>query len=219
MIYLVSMQKRHTGIRRKPEMSIEKPLREYASIQLALINIAVYVFTSIAGGSILATSPKMLIILGVSRNSLIPWYWWQLVTAMFTHASIAHLIGNLLFLLIFGLRGEELGFKKEVFTVYLVSGLVGDIVSALISPPNVVSIGASGAVFGVLAFVVVKLREQKMISSRTAFFVVLVFLVLSGSNAGTNVSVNVIAHVIGALTGYFYAKFYLPRKNQLITHN
>ncbi len=209
------MEKRHKTIRGSTSLSEEKPLREYASVQLALANIVVYVFTSILGGSIIATSPKMLIILGVSRNSLMPWYWWQLITAMFTHASIAHLLGNLLFLLIFGLRGEELGFKREIFTVYFISGFVGDVVSALISPPNVVSIGASGAVFGVLAFVVVKLREQKMITSKTAFFVVLIFLVLSGSSSGTNVSVNVIAHVIGALTGYFYAKFYLTRKNKL----
>ena len=46
---------------------------------------------------------------------------------MFIHASIFHLVGNMLFLLIFGLRGEEMFSLPEYLGIYFLGGLVGNL--------------------------------------------------------------------------------------------
>ena len=60
--------------------------------------------------------------------------YYQLLTSMFIHASIFHLVGNMLFLLIFGLRGEEMFSLPEFLTIYLVGGLVGNVLSLVFGP-------------------------------------------------------------------------------------
>ena len=49
---------------------------------------------------------------------------------MFIHASIFHLVGNMLFLLIFGLRGEEMFSLPEYLGIYLLGGLAGNLLSS-----------------------------------------------------------------------------------------
>jgi len=51
--------------------------------------------------------------------------WWQLFTAMFAHVDLLHLLSNMLFLLVFGIRGEELFSEKEFFLIYFAGGLSG----------------------------------------------------------------------------------------------
>jgi rhomboid protease GluP len=76
---------------------------------LMAINIAVYVYTSIAGGDALNTSFEMIIRYGQVNGLVLGYgYYHQLFTSMFVHVTIVHLAGNMLFLLIFGLRAEEL---------------------------------------------------------------------------------------------------------------
>jgi membrane associated rhomboid family serine protease len=77
--------------------------------------------------------------------------WSTLITAMFLHGSPLHLLGNMLFLWIFGDNVEE-AFGRIVYLItYLVAGFVGFVVQAMASPDSVIPIlGASGAVAGVM---------------------------------------------------------------------
>jgi len=60
---------------------------------------------------------------------------------MFVHASIAHIGGNMLFLFIFGLRGEEMFSLPEYLGIYLIGGLAGNVLS-LVLGPSLLSVGA-----------------------------------------------------------------------------
>ncbi len=195
----------------------EPPLYYYRTIQLFIINVGVYIITSILGHSFLITSDYVLVILGVSKLSLYPLFWWQFITAMFTHASISHLLGNMIFLLFFGLKGEEIGLRNEIVKAYLLSGLVGNIISAIILPEYTVSVGASGAVFGLMAFVIVELENKQLMKKKTALFLILIFFVLSGGSAGSNIQVNVISHFFGAVTGFLYGKYDLKKKAEKLS--
>jgi membrane associated rhomboid family serine protease len=78
--------------------------------------------------------------------------WTTLVTAMFLHGSPLHLLGNMLFLWIFGDNVEEALGRLAYLVTYLIAGVVGFLIQAVASPNSMIPIlGASGAVAGVMA--------------------------------------------------------------------
>src|SRR5215468_1128530 len=74
---------------------------------------------------------------------------WTLVTYMFLHGSVTHILFNMLGLYFFGPRVEERLGSRRFITLYLVSGIAGALLSILLAR-NAQVIGASGAVFGVM---------------------------------------------------------------------
>ena len=74
---------------------------------------------------------------------------WTLVTYMFVHANITHILFNMLALYFFGPRVEERLGETRFITLYAISGIFGAVLS-LIFAPFAPIIGASGAVFGVM---------------------------------------------------------------------
>lgn len=79
-------------------------------------------------------------------------YVWQVFTSMFLHGSPMHIFFNMFGLLIFGTVVEELlGWKRYIF-LYLLSGIGSSLLYAGLSPESMVPmVGASGAIFGVMA--------------------------------------------------------------------
>jgi len=77
--------------------------------------------------------------------------WLTLLTSMFMHGSLMHILGNMLYLWIFGDNIED-NFGHSRFAVfYLICGLVASFSQIYVSPNSVVpSLGASGAIAGVL---------------------------------------------------------------------
>jgi len=74
---------------------------------------------------------------------------WTLVTYMFLHAGIGHILFNMLSLFFFGPRLEARLGGRTFIALYLVSGLTGAVASAVLSPAAAV-VGASGAIYGVM---------------------------------------------------------------------
>lgn len=174
-------------------------------------NIIVYFYTSIAGGNFLETSIDMLLKYGQVNYFVLSGQYWQLFTAMFVHVNIVHILGNMFFLLIFGLRAEELFSIQEYLLIYFASGLAGNLLTLLFGP-NMISAGASGALFGLFGACIIYIRRtvgQSIMSALLyAFFL---FIISSGLN------VNLLAHlgglVVGLLVGYGLAAV---RKSRII---
>ncbi len=175
---------------------------------LIAINVAVYIAGAIVGGDAINTSGNVVFVWGQVNAFVFAGAYWQLFTAMFIHASIFHLVGNMLFLLIFGLRGEEMFSLPEFLGIYLFGGFMGDVLSlAFGSYQNgvpFVSVGASGAIFALFGAVVTydrRLVRQSILGGLVfAFFLFFI-------NIGENV--NILAHlgglVIGLILGYIIA--------------
>jgi rhomboid protease GluP len=77
--------------------------------------------------------------------------WWRLFTAIFLHASPTHLIGNLVTLMIVGLFLEPMIGAGWFAAIYLTGGFAGAMLSMLLNGPDVLSVGASGAIMAALA--------------------------------------------------------------------
>jgi rhomboid protease GluP len=161
---------------------------------LIALNIAMYIYTSVEGGNFLTTSGTMIYTYVQVNAFVFQGAYWQLFTSMFVHADIAHIAGNMLFLLIFGLRSEEMFSLPEYFSIYFIGGLTGNLLSLLL--PNIVSVGASGAIFSLFGAAVIYARRsvrQSIIGALAYAF----FLLILSSGTG----VNNFAHIGGLLTG------------------
>lgn len=138
------------------------------------------------------------------------WKPWQLVSSLFFHDSFSHLSGNLFFLLVFGRFVEDAEGPWGVILTYLVTGVFANVASLLLIHGPVVSLGASGAVFGL--FVVSVIRTAFSFKGLLKTLVLGNFVVnrlieegartlnMSGAPKGM-VQTNHIAHLGGAVGG------------------
>lgn len=173
---------------------------------LVTVNIIVYVFTSLVGGNFIQTDYRVLLQLGQFNLSVFNGNYWQLLTSIFVHVDLPHIALNMLFLVIFGLRAEELFKTEEYFLIYLLSGLSGSLLTLIFMTPTTVSAGASGAVFGMYGAGILYTRKmfgQSIIGTLLYSFL---FLILS-----TGVGINVVAHfgglAAGLVIGYTLAEY------------
>ncbi|KAJ0807676.1 putative rhomboid protease [Helianthus annuus] len=137
--------------------------------------------------------------------------WYQFVTSTFCHANWNHLSSNLFFLYIFGKLVEEEEGGFGVWVSYILTGVGANLVSWLVLPRNAVSLGASGAVFGLFAIsVLVKLSfDWRKILEVLILGQFVIERVMEAAQASTSFAssnsalqnVNHIAHLSGALVG------------------
>ncbi|MDA3027083.1 MAG: rhomboid family intramembrane serine protease [Actinomycetota bacterium] len=109
--------------------------------------------------------------------------WWRLLTAGFLHGSILHLLFNVYILWVLGSQLESILGKTKFIIIYFVSLISGSLASFLFSPFGTYSIGASGAIFGLMGAMLVVGRKKRLDISQVAVLVVLnvvIGFVLSG---------------------------------------
>jgi len=175
---------------------MSKSSRQYMpTYVLIAANVAVYAFTSILSGS-LTTSNDVLDALGQINANVWNGEVWRLFTAIFVHADILHIFGNMVFLLIFGLRAEDMFDIKEYLLIYFLSGLSGGLLTLALWPPDTLSVGASGAIFGILGATIIYARHAIRQSIIGAFMYAFFFFII---NLGPDV--NYLAHLGGLATG------------------
>jgi len=183
---------------------------------LIALNVAVYIYTSIGGENVLNTSTNMLLQYGQVNVYVFHGDYWRLFTSMFVHADIAHIVGNMLFLLIFGLRGEEMFSLPEYLSTYFIGGLIGNLLSLLL--PNTISVGASGAIFALFGATVIYTRRsfrQSIIGALVYAF----FLLFLSSGAGVNNFAHLGGLVTGLLIGYVLATKCKPEAKYAINYS
>ncbi|PSR91245.1 Rhomboid-like protein [Actinidia chinensis var. chinensis] len=141
--------------------------------------------------------------------------WYQFVTSTFCHANWQHLSSNLFFLYIFGKLVEEDEGNFALWLSYILTGAGANLISWLVLPRNTVSVGASGAVFGLFAIsVLVKISwDWRKILEVLILGQFVIKRVMEAAQASTGLSggfrggsfssVNHIAHFSGALIGVF----------------
>ncbi len=148
---------------------------------------------------------------------------WRMFSAMFLHASILHLLGNMLFLYILGRVVEkELGTFRFLF-VYFVAGIVSFAVDALVQVfiyhQTTTAVGASGAISGIaiLALLLRPLYFTYLLGGIPLPIVIVVFLQMISDVIGVfvpkNTGIGYFAHVAGYLS-VFITCLFLPQKTR-----
>ena len=163
-----------------------------------------YDFALLPGGH--AVAPGGVEVTGVSGGA-----YWQLVTSMFTQVEVLHIGFNMVALYFFGPMLENVLGRIRFLAVYLVSGLFGSAAVMLFSAPYGQTLGASGAIFGLMgaiAVLAVKVGGQ----ARSVLAWIGINLVLTFTLNGISWQ----GHLGGLLGGVLLgaAMVYAPRKRR-----
>ena len=101
--------------------------------------------------------------------------WWRLITSAFLHANILHIGLNMLAIGWLGVPVERYVGHLRYLGIYMVSGLAGS-AGALIMNPNGFTVGASGAVFGILGALLIIEYQQTGTLAGQAFTLIVINL-------------------------------------------
>lgn len=136
--------------------------RVWVTPAMVFANIAVWIAMVATGADPLNPSAETLIAWGANFAPLTAaGEWWRLAAAAFLHGGVLHLALNMWVLWDAGRLVERLYGSPPFLLLYLAAGVTGSLASALWHPQGAVSIGASGAVFGVLGALGAYLLAQK----------------------------------------------------------
>ena len=155
-------------------------------------------------------------------------FWSTLFTSMFMHGGIAHIGGNMLYLWIFGDNVEDAMGRVRFLLFYLLCGVAAALAQVLVDPDSTIpSLGASGAISGVLGAYIVLYPHQRVrvfllrtITEMPAIFVLGLWILLQFVNGWGQISrteteetggVAYAAHVGGFLAGMLLVWFFRAR--------
>ncbi|GAB0170443.1 rhomboid family intramembrane serine protease [Lysinibacillus sp. CTST325] len=176
---------------------------------LIAVNLIVYVLTILPGVG------ENVLNYGFQSKFLIrSGEWWRVFTAMFLHAGFLHVFFNMFSLYLFGPELERIAGKVRFTTIYLMSGIVGNVATYLLNDSSYGSLGASGAVFGIFgafgALVYYTRRTMPMLRK-----LILPIIVISVIMTFLQPNVNVYAHLGGLVAGFLLGLVYLHPKRIL----
>ncbi|MED6183833.1 Retinoblastoma-like protein 1 [Stylosanthes scabra] len=136
---------------------------------------------------------------------------WRLITCMWLHGGVFHLLANMLGILIIGIRLEqEFGFVL-IGLLFVISGFGGSLLSALFIQSNI-SVGASGALFGLLGGMLSELiTNWSIYDNKLAALFTLVIIIVVNLAVGILPHVDNFAHIGGFLTGFLLGFVFLIR--------
>ena len=161
-----------------------------------------------------------LAVLGEKESYINPYL--TIFTSMFMHGSWMHLIGNMVFLWIFGDNIEDSMGHKKFIVFYFVSGICAALLQAIIDPSSdIPMIGASGAIAGVLgSYLVLHPKANVNVLFWLFIFITVIkvpaFIVLSlwiisqffSASIGSEGGVAYYAHIGGFIGGAFLISFF-----------
>lgn len=139
--------------------------------------------------------------------------WWRLMSAAFLHGGLLHIAFNMYVLWIIGPTLESLFGHTRFIVLYLVAALGGSVASFAFSPLNTIAVGASGAIFGLMAALIVAGHHLKRDVTQV--------LILLGINVVIGFLVPNIdwrAHLGGAAVGAIIAAImaYAPKQGRVL---
>jgi membrane associated rhomboid family serine protease len=183
-----------------------------ATYALIGLNAIVFIAELLSGGPAgLGDSGGLINDGGTHGPSIADGEWWRVVTGGFLHAGIIHLLLNMYVLYIAGSILEPSIGTPRFLGIYFV-GLLGGALGALLIDPNTTTVGASGAIFGLMAAVIVVARGRGIeeVASQFGLFVVL-NLVLTFSIPGISIG----GHIGGLIGGGVAAALVIFTERQL----
>ncbi|MDG5816741.1 rhomboid family intramembrane serine protease [Chitinispirillales bacterium ANBcel5] len=129
---------------------------------LIYVNSLVFLLMVASGGNLFDTEVDSLIRWGGNLRSLtIGGEPWRLITSVFLHSGIIHLAFNIYILIYIGSVLEKAIGKKRFILAYIFSGTLSSVFS-LIFNENIVSVGASGAIFGIIGVLGIQLILKRI---------------------------------------------------------
>ena len=187
---------------------------------IILINIIIFLFMISVGGITVITHPStnLLINFGASHSQLVFDYgeYWRLFSSNYLHIGFAHLLFNMWCLFSIGLELEKSVGSPFFLLTYTLSGIIGSLVSCIYYSnigQNIVSAGASGAIFGIagtLLIISIYFAKKFNMNQFNYDYSSLIFFIGFNIIYGFQVTgIDNGAHLGGLLCGLFMGSFFV----------
>lgn len=179
--------------------SMKKPIVTYLIIAICItLFIAMYIF---GDGS---TYIRTLIKFGGNAVELTKrGDYFRLFTSLFLHAGIVHLLCNMYSLYVIGPQTESFYGKLKYLFIFIFSGICGSILSTAFSGNNTVSVGASGAIFGLLGALVYFGYHYRVYLGNVLKSQIIPIIILNLLIGLTFSGIDNFAHIGGLIGGVF----------------
>ena len=207
------------------EIAIEREFQErlramapvpWVTYSLIAMNGLIWLLTlSMGAGFVIAGADKLLVWGGNAASEVQRGEWWRLVSATFLHSGFMHVTMNMVGLAAAGVTVERI-YGHRLFTlIYFGSGLSGSALSLHFGAQNAVSVGASGAVFGVTGALLVAVFQHRdklpKTFSKQTISGLSIFILYALIQGFAKQGIDNAAHVGGLLGGCLCA-FILPER-------
>ncbi|MCB1159029.1 MAG: rhomboid family intramembrane serine protease [Leptospiraceae bacterium] len=195
---------------------------------LIIINSAIFVIHFIAAGifnfKFLRSGDPLMEYLALNPRELNPLFYYKLLTYAFLHGGIMHLLLNMFSLWMFGSELEIKYGSKNFVGAYLLSCLLGGILSLIVYNLNgsyYYVLGASGGIFGVLLMYALNWPDREVLFMmlfpiKIKYLIGIYMLIIMFSQAGEGGNIAHMAHLGGAIGG---ALFFFADRNYKINFN
>ncbi|MBJ2173675.1 rhomboid family intramembrane serine protease [Aureibaculum sp. A20] len=192
-----------------------------ATAILILLNILVFIIMTFSGINIASPTAKELLEFGGNRRfEVLNDEYWRLLTSVFIHGGLMHLIMNLFGLGLAGSLLENVLGHTRLFISFIVCGILASLAS-IYWYENTISVGASGAIFGlfglILAFTIFKIYPNYMRG---------ITWILLGLYAGLNLLVGFFmsgidnaAHIGGLISGFVIGGLLILTSKEKLINN
>lgn len=196
----------------KEDLKLFVPSREIAVTQLlVLINVLIYIWMVVSGVDPLDPSVDDLVIWGGNIDVLFSeGEYWRLLASCFIHIGFVHLLMNMYALLYVGSFLETIIGHRRFLLAYLVTGLISSLASTWWHT-NIVSAGASGAIFGMFGVFLVLLLSHRIVQGDTRKELLTSIGIFVAYNLlfGLQGEVDNAAHIGGLLSGMAVGWIYM----------
>ncbi|MGI4833926.1 MAG: rhomboid family intramembrane serine protease [Janthinobacterium lividum] len=186
------------------------PTRQYWAVPLLIdLNLLVWLAMTLSGVSASAPTGHELVRWGSNVSSLtLHGQPWRLVTSLFVHSGLAHLLLNMASLWLLGLLLEARTGGGRLLATYLASGVGGCLATLWYHAGGINSTGASGAIFGLYGLMLALLLSKQIVLDkydRRAMLGLVGYLILSNLLSGLTGNIDNSAHVGGLAVGLLLA--------------
>jgi membrane associated rhomboid family serine protease len=181
-----------------------------ATIALIAINVVFYLITVAQGGGINSPGGSLFGDMWLSGIQVWDGDWYRLATVMFLHGSMIHLLFNMLALYWLGTAVEQTLGTARFVLLYAASGLAGSAGALLLTEPYRPTVGASGAIFGIMgALLILEYRATGSLAGQAATMIV-INLALTFAISGVSIGGHIGGLIggIAATWGLTYARRY-----------
>lgn len=171
---------------------------------LLIVNVIVFAVMTLAGGS--QNIGNLVRFGAVVKERIAYGEWWRLFTASFIHIGFMHILFNMYFLYQIGPIFERLYGSRNFLIIYLLAGIMGNLVSFAFGNPSTVSAGASTSLYGLFGLalgIMLNYRGDSMLSSFGASFLSVIAINIIYSLLSP--SVGMLGHLGGLLAGVILA--------------